>query len=212
MAKEPLERRRSVGNGCLVENCSAPFKAKGFCRYHYDQWRAWGDPLRGEKLPATSLERFWAKVTKTEGCWEWTGARTSRGYGNVWQGNRSTLAHRVSWTVHFGSIPEGKHVLHHCDNPPCVKPEHLFLGDHYANMRDCRQKGRHAQAAKTHCSQGHPYDEANTYWKKPSPGAHAQRICRDCKRQRRARRISQQRNGERYIPKPKKPRLESKNG
>jgi hypothetical protein len=80
-------------------------------------------------------------------CWVWTGkSRTSvGGYGLIGKGGRTgqMVAHRASWELHVGPIPDGMSVLHHCDNPPCVRPEHLFLGTRSDNMRDMQEKHRH---------------------------------------------------------------------
>jgi hypothetical protein len=94
-------------------------------------------------------ERLWAKVAVTgpDACWLWQGHVNDDGYGRVYitsgRGRRPTRgAHRVAWEVTFGLIPEGRIVCHHCDNPRCVNPAHLFLGDDAANRRDCMTKGR----------------------------------------------------------------------
>lgn len=76
------------------------------------------------------------------GCWEWSGARTRDGYGNVTHGRKSMLAHRLSYEFHYGVAPGKLLVCHHCDNPPCIRPDHLFLGDQTANMADMARKGR----------------------------------------------------------------------
>lgn len=78
------------------------------------------------------------------GCWEWQRGKTAYGYGAVRYDGRSTSAHRMSWLVCRGEIPAGQCVLHKCDNPPCVRPEHLFLGSTYDNNRDRAAKGRSA--------------------------------------------------------------------
>lgn len=91
-------------------------------------------------------DRFWPKVIRRgdDECWGWSGARDVFGYGVLGAGRgRGTLgAHRVSWELHNGPIPDGLHVLHKCDNPPCCNPKHLFLGTVKDNSVDCARKGR----------------------------------------------------------------------
>lgn len=97
-----------------------------------------------EKNTRPMEERFWAKVRKSEGCWEWTGTlHPKTRYGAILMPNgKKEPAHRMSYRLAHGEIPKGQKVLHRCDNPPCVNPDHLFLGTQQDNVRDCVQKGR----------------------------------------------------------------------
>jgi hypothetical protein len=109
-------------------------------------------------------ERFWEKVDKRgpDECWEWTGARTAPGWHGVSMGpgGRKQTAHRIAWELTNGPIPEGLFALHHCDNPPCVNPAHLFLGTIKDNMVDAARKGHMGRGnrRRTHCRLGHPFD------------------------------------------------------
>ena len=96
-------------------------------------------------------ERFWEKVDTTDvnGCWPWLAHRTTDGYGRIAVGGvrsetrpRMALAHRVAWEFCYGEIPAGLCVLHHCDNPPCCRPDHLWLGTDQDNSDDKMLKGR----------------------------------------------------------------------
>lgn len=86
-------------------------------------------------------DKFWEKVNKTSGCWIWIGA-TRSGYGAFKQNGKIYAAHRASYEFFFGVISGGKFVCHHCDNPSCINPAHLFLGTSSDNMIDCSKKGR----------------------------------------------------------------------
>lgn len=87
--------------------------------------------------------RFWEKVEKTDECWNWTGAKQWTGRGSFGLAGRQTiLAPRFSYQLHFGPIPNGLNVLHRCDNPACVRPDHLFLGTQQDNVADMWTKGR----------------------------------------------------------------------
>jgi hypothetical protein len=108
--------------------------------------------------------RFWSKVNR-EGpipihfpelgpCWVWTGkihrqCGGRKDYGVIWTNGKELFTHRLSYSMHFGKIPEGQSVLHHCDNPPCVRPSHLYLGTQKDNVRDMMTRSR----GKSHLSQ-----------------------------------------------------------
>lgn len=94
-------------------------------------------------------DRFWAKVrmptNRAEGCCEWQGTRDRKGYGRLTREGRSLYAHRHAWSLANGPIPEGSLILHKCDNPSCVCPDHLYVGNHIRNMRDAVERGRTAK-------------------------------------------------------------------
>lgn len=100
------------------------------------------------------MDRFWSKVEKTDGCWNWVGAKHVKGYGTFRFNNRMERAHRVSYEMDCGPIPDGMQVLHRCDNPCCVRLDHLFLGTNADNMADKVAKGR--QAHYGHRGDKHP--------------------------------------------------------
>lgn len=89
------------------------------------------------------VNKFMRKVQLTSDCWLWRGSRTHNGYGQAFvTGIRSRRAHRISWELLVGQVPESKLVLHKCDNPLCVRPSHLFLGTQQDNIDDMFKKGR----------------------------------------------------------------------
>lgn len=109
-------------------------------------WRERKNP-KAERLIAKEKQkeaRFWAKVSQTEdGCWLWTAYCNQKGYGRVGaEGRKVKSAHRVAWELMYGPILNGLHVLHRCDNPSCVRPDHLFLGTNKDNAGDREAKGR----------------------------------------------------------------------
>lgn len=115
-------------------------------------------PLRSSSFTEHQRRVFFDRVEKlaTEcGCWIWIGVSDSRNYGHIDFGYGTLSAHRVSYALQVGDIPENLYVCHRCDTPECVNPSHLFLGDAKANAEDCKQKGRNARGA-SHFSQRSP--------------------------------------------------------
>lgn len=115
--------------------------------------------LASQGLSETFPQRFWKKVNKNGpvpkhrpdlgACWVWTGGTNEHGYGIIGRAGTGFIkAHRGAWIIEYGPIPEGRLVLHHCDNPPCVRAAHLFLGNHAANGRDAASKNRTPQGEK----------------------------------------------------------------
>ena len=131
------------------------------------------------RTPTPLSERFWAQVCPEpmSGCWLWSGAPLQNtGYGRIRVGQISKRAHRVSYELNIGVIPQGLSVLHRCDVPSCVNPRHLFLGTLLDNNRDRDAKGRNGLAKRTHCPAGDPYDGINTYHRLSRIG----RMCKAC--------------------------------
>jgi hypothetical protein len=90
------------------------------------------------------------EISLITGCWNWTGCKNRQGYGQLGKspriagGVKALRAHQLSWIIYFGEIPSGMWILHKCDNPSCVNPNHLFLGTHQDNISDMVFKGRHS--------------------------------------------------------------------
>lgn len=112
---------------------------------------------------------FWTQVWFGPACWEWMGSKSNSGYGHRKHNGKASQAHRVSYEIEHGPIAAGLFVCHRCDNPRCVRPDHLFLGTHDDNMSDMAAKGRCAtgkrnyNGKKTTCRRGHPLFEVRAY-------------------------------------------------
>lgn len=131
-----------------------------------------------------SLEdKFWLKVKKTESCWNWISSLNSRGYGVFYYNKTVSLSHRVSWKLKNGEIPEKLFVCHHCDNPKCINPSHLFLGTQVDNMKDCSRKGRLKNQKKVYCKRGHSLSGDNLF--KSDVIRRKRRRCKTCENESR---------------------------
>ncbi len=155
---------------CLIKDCNNPVRAKGYCATHYNVYGKPRKPCAidgckgfavGRSLckphyhqaskngfegfeKESAEDRFHKnyKVNHETGCWIWTAGASGNGYGTIAENYVDIYAHRFSYEIHKGLIPEGKYVCHDCDTPLCVNPEHLFLGTHLDNMEDMTNKGR----------------------------------------------------------------------
>lgn len=129
---------------CKFKGCERGRRsAEGYCLMHYKRWKRHGDPsvVHTVKGSARLSDRS-HKIDRTGDCWVWTGATDDDGYGIFRSGGSVFRAHRVSYEENVGPIPDGLGVLHHCDNPPCVRPDHLWTGTTAQNTEDKMRKGR----------------------------------------------------------------------
>lgn len=153
---------------------------RGMCVKHYDRWVQATPKDQRPPAPRT-IRRFWDHVDKSGDCWQWTGPVNAKGYG-VWsQPGFKGLAHRYSLMQVIEPFA-GAFACHHCDNPSCVIPEHLYWGTERDNSRDCRLRGRtkNQNTAKTHCKNGHELAGDNLRL----VGKDRRRQCRICDNER----------------------------
>lgn len=137
---------------CKINGCSNPSWAKGYCGKHLQRLRRTNttDLLHSFQLYGSyrdATERFWERVYKTDNCWFWLAGRDKLGYG-TFSDKKHHKAHRYSYELKFGPIPSEQCVLHKCDTPECVNPDHLFIGDRGDNIRDRDSKGRNPKTAR----------------------------------------------------------------
>lgn len=138
--------RPFVWKTLICPMCKESFRTKPFMVKRGRQYcsrRCFQDT---KENPSAIAIRFWSKVRTTDHCWIWIGNRKTNSSGRTYGGfkvkGKMRQAHRVSWEMHRGAIPAGLFVLHSCDNPPCVNPDHLFLGTQKDNALDRDRKGR----------------------------------------------------------------------
>lgn len=116
----------------------------------------------GSALPDAT--KFWSKVDirADDGCWLWRGSIGVNGYGRLSEGGKWRPASRVALELKLGRrLARKEHACHTCDNPPCVRPSHLWVGSPAENSRDSVRKGRWGAQQATHCPRGHPYSGPN---------------------------------------------------
>ena len=149
MVRAILDGRKTMTRRILRKQPEGAWAAPGktACPYGIPGDRLW--VTMGSKATRTTgfENRFWERVIKFGDCWEWFGRTNKKKYGVIRKGVKTYSAHRVSWEIHNGPIPNGMHVLHTCDMPWCVNPSHLWLGTNTDNIADKMEKGRHRSPA-----------------------------------------------------------------
>jgi hypothetical protein len=144
--------------------------ARTLCNRHYKHAEAGLIPMPEEMdLAARTRENFWSRVEKGADCWQWKGAMDRNGYGRF-SGRGMLMAHRYSYQQHKGDIPVGITVDHLCFNRGCVNPDHLRLLTRSENARNQQS------TLRTHCKNGHPFDDGNTAVRR---GSRRCKICRN---------------------------------
>jgi hypothetical protein len=166
-------------SSCSVDGCDGKHKGHGLCNRHYQYFKAHGVPFR------TDLDRFWEKVDRRgpDECWPWLAALSGQGYGKFSADNKTNIAPRWLLGALRGEplrwddeVQEA--ACHHCDNPICVNPGHLYVGTLSANNQDAHDRGRaYTPAVRTHCRNGHAYEGENL-----SFHAEGYRVCLICQR------------------------------
>lgn len=152
--KDPLFRKtiKNEGRKCKHGDCQEKEVRRGYCTKHYQRFNKKGttdDAVLKNQASLSVKRRIELNTVKTEnGCWEWQKRTDKNGYGVITVNDTTLRAHRVSYEEFVGEIADGLHVLHKCDNPTCINPEHLFLGTNAENMKDKVNKGRHAFGEK----------------------------------------------------------------
>lgn len=147
--------------------------------------------MAGMGVPADVIERFVGRVHVSEdGCWEWRGYIRKDGYGGVSKGGRWMLAHRASYELFRGPIPEGMGLDHLCRVRSCVHPNHLEAVSQRENVLRSPVAPAAVNAHKTHCHKGHPLEGDNVYLNQRSDRPSPSRICKTCRKEYAQRRYN----------------------
>lgn len=160
---------------CAVTECGKPSRSRGWCPEHYQKWYKTGDP---NYVRPTFEQRLLGKIDFSGDCWEWTAVRSPKGYGHFHtRPNQLQVAHRAVWEFLIGPLDDDEELDHLCRNRGCVNPDHLEPVPGWVN----NLRGFSFSAinlGKSHCVNGHLFDQKNTYWR---PGGKGRR-CVECRK------------------------------
>lgn len=149
---------------CTIANCERPRGARGLCSGHYYRWQNGMDlnaPIRVKRPSGMSPAEAFCFVMPEDppgpdACWVWRGTPGKGGYGTICYDRAHYPAHRTSYELFVGEIPAGLYICHHCDNPPCVNPAHLYPGTDADNNRDRVLRGRTTRGSRGLRGESHP--------------------------------------------------------
>lgn len=178
------ERRPRGTVPCDFPDCDRTAITKGYCNRHYKNLLRHGDPTPPQERPLEVRLREVGWITTEAGCWEWNGERNEEGYGifNAKHlGYDQARAHRAMYECFAAPIPDGLILRHHCDNPPCVNPDHLIPGTAADNSRDMVERNRHPRhnRNRTECDNGHDLTVPGSTRKRGR-----ETVCLECARER----------------------------
>jgi len=126
---------------CSIKGCEKKHYGKGLCKIHWKRLYQYGSVELKRRPIEVRFHEAYTRKGEDE-CWLWEKSNSAKGYGQIRKNGKMTTAHRVAWELHNGPIPDGMCVLHKCDEPICVNPNHLFLGTLKDNFDDAVAKGR----------------------------------------------------------------------
>lgn len=192
----PIRQRYAPDAICSILDCGRPVKSRGLCSMHYQRARINYQPPTQHEIWQSLLRRFWEQVNKNGPipsnrpelgpCWIWRGKPHAGGYGRIASQHHTYPAHRLSYEIAKGPMPDDLVPDHLCCNPICVNPDHLEAVTEAVNiLRGTSPWGLNSR--KTHCPRGHAYDEHNTRM------YDGRRFCRACEHERGQRRAAEQR-------------------
>ena len=182
---------------CSVDICDREVKVKGMCDKHYGNLRNYGHAIALRDMTAMQRMGIVGWDITGDGCWEWRGRRSEKGYPLISierLGLRHARAHRVMYEETTGNILGDRIIRHTCDNPPCINPSHLEPGTNADNTRDMMERGRHHTHGRTRCPNGHDLTAPGAQKIVTQKNRKPSTVCVECDRDRKRRYAERQRS------------------